>query len=231
MNTDSKLGWSVYTYMSPEILLNHCEGTQSILIRIEGFCSKGHEALKNDLAQRAKVGICPCCAVATHVLVPPTYAAGRPDRKKSNSISLWQRFGPMATRNYAAAAYYNVNGDLPPSWDWLASRHLVKLPDPLNMEDCRLVDDGASQGDNDDARGSTAGRQSSLPASVNPYPVPQTQKFPKPPPPIHPTVASPSPDKSHGAFKGSPSRGSSSWDGEWQSARTHPWDWNTRRWR
>ena len=57
-----------------------------------------------------------------------------------NSTSLWQRFGAVATRNYAAAAYYNANGDLPPSWDWLASKHLVKLPDPLNLEDCRLLE-------------------------------------------------------------------------------------------
>ena len=129
-NTDGRLGWSLYAYKSPEILFNHCEGTQSILIRVEGVCSKGHEALKTELAQRAKVGICPCCAVATHVLVPPTYAAGRSDRKKSISTSLWQRFGPMATRNYAAAAYYNANGDLASSRGWLASKHLVKLPDP-----------------------------------------------------------------------------------------------------
>ena len=105
VNTDGKLGWSLSAYMSPEILFNHCEGTQSILIRVERVCPKGHEALKTALAQRAKVGICPCCALATHVLVPSTYSAGRYDRKKANSTSLRQRFGPMATRNYAAAAF------------------------------------------------------------------------------------------------------------------------------
>ena len=150
-----------------------------------------------------------------------------------NSTSLWQRFGPFATRNYAAATYYNANGELPGSWDWLASKHLVELPYPLNPEDCCVLEDEASHGDTVDACGSTAGRQSTPSASVNLHAVPQTKKFPKPPPPIHPNVASPSPSpaKSHGTFKGSPSRGSSSWDGEWQSARTHPWDWNTRRWR
>ena len=221
--------------MSPEILLNSCEGTQSILIRFEGFCSKGHEALKNDLAQRAKVGLCPCCAVATHVLVPPIYNAGRPDREKLNSTSLWQRFGPFATRNYAAATYYNANGALPDTWDWLASKHLVKLPHPLNLEDCCVLEDGASHGDTVDACGSTAGRQSTPSAFVNPHTVPQSKKVPKPPPPIHPSVASPSPSpspaKSHGTFKGSPSRGSSSWDGNWHSNRPQTWDWQGRRWR
>ena len=137
----------------------------------------------------------------------------------------------MATRNYAAAAFYNLFSDLPPSWDWLTTRHLVKLPDPLALGGRRLVDDGVSQVDTEDARGSNVGQQSSLSASVNPHPAPQTRKFPEPPPPIHPAVARPSPAKSHGAFKGSPSRGSSSWDGNWQSGRIHPWDWNTRRWR
>ena len=230
MNTDSKLGWSVYTYMSPEILLDKCEGTQSILLRIEGFCSKGHDAVK-ELAQRAKAGLRPCCAVATHVLIPPIYPAGRLGRKKLNSTSLWQRLGPFATRNYAAAAYFNANGELPSTWDWLASKHLVKLPDPLNAEDCRKLGEGASHGDNDDAGDSTPGTQSSLPASGIPHSASQTKKFPKPPPPIHPNVASPSPGKSQGTFKGSPSRGSSSWVGEWHSARSQPWDWNHRRWR
>ena len=92
-----------------------------------------------------------------------------------------------------------------------------------------MLGDGASHGDNDDACGSTMGRQSSLPASVIPPPVSQTKKFPRPPPPIHPNVASPGPAKSRGTFKGPLSRGSSSWEGDWHSARYRPWDWNTRR--
>ena len=37
-NTDSELGWAVYSYMAPEILLNTCEGSQSLLLRIQGKC-------------------------------------------------------------------------------------------------------------------------------------------------------------------------------------------------
>ena len=99
------------------------------------------------------------------------------------------------------------------------------------MADSRKVGEGSSQGDNDDAAGSTSGRQSSLPASGIPPSASQAKKFPKPPPPIHPHVASPSPAKSQGTFKGPPSHGSSSWEGEWHSARAQPWDWNNRRWR
>ena len=150
-----------------------------------------------------------------------------------NSTSLWQRFGPFATRNYAAATYYNANGALPDAWDWLASKHLVELPYPLNSEDCRLLEDEVSRGETGEPCGSTMGRPPTQSVVVNPPTVTQTKKVPKPPPPIHPNVAgsSPSPDKSHGAFKGSPSRGSSSWDDDWHANRTQPWDWQNRRWR
>ena len=137
LNTDSKLGWSVYTYMSPEILFDKCEGSKSILLRIEGYCSKGHEAGREFLSQRAKVVLCPCCAVATHVLIPPVCSVGGLDRKKHNSTALWQRHGPIVTRGYAAAAYFNANGELPGSWDWLATKHLLTLPYPLNEDDRR----------------------------------------------------------------------------------------------
>ena len=134
-NTDSKLGWAVYSYMAPEVLLNICEGSQSLLLRIEGYCTKGHESSTKELAQRAKVGLRPCCARATYVLVPPACPVSKSDRKKQNSISLWQSHGPFATRNYSAAMYANANGTLPDSWDWVASKHLLHLPSPLNPED------------------------------------------------------------------------------------------------
>ena len=118
VDTDGKLGWALYAYMSTEILMNHCHGAQSLLLRVDGVCSKGSEALKSELAQRAKCGICP-----THVLVPATYDVGRFGRKKANAAQLWQRFGPMATRNYAAAAYYNLYGPSPTPWNWIASKH------------------------------------------------------------------------------------------------------------
>ena len=134
-NTDSKLGWAVYSYMAPEVLLDVCEGSQSLLLRIEGYSTRGHNSSSQELAQKAKVGLRPCCARATHVLVPPAYLVGKSDRKKQNSISLWQSLGPFATRNYAAALYANANGILPKAWDWVASKHLLKLPYPLNAED------------------------------------------------------------------------------------------------
>ena len=162
----------MYAYMSPEALFDICEGDRSIHQKIDGYCSKGHSA--SGEAQRAKVGLCPCCAAATHVFVPPVYPVGRPDRKKNNSTALWQRHGPLATRGYTAAVYFNANGELPASWDWVATKHLLTLPSALNEAYRR---EGVSRDDNEDR------------ASV----APGEQRRPKPPPPIHPTVASPGP--------------------------------------
>ena len=224
-NTDSKLGWAVYTYMAPEVLLNICEGRQHLLLRIEGYCTKGHEASNKEIAQRAKVGLCPCCARATHVLVPPAYPVGRPDRKKRNQISLWQRFGPFGTRNYAAALYINANGTLPDSWDWVASKHVLTIPSALNLED----------------RAASPERDASVRRDLphDPPTSPTTRgslsggkKVAKPPPPVHKggATVSPSPAKSHGSLKGSSQHGSSSWQGDWSASGSHFRDWQQHRW-
>ena len=120
--------------MSVEILMNDCQGAPSPLLRVEGSCSKGSEATKNNLAQRAKCGVCPCCVTATHVLVPTTYNVGKCDCRKRNTTKLWQKYGQMANRNYAAAVYFNLYGPLPSAWPWIATKHLVMLPPPLDPE-------------------------------------------------------------------------------------------------
>ena len=224
-NTDSKLGWAVYSYMAPEVLLNICEGRQHLLLRIEGYCTKGHEASNKEIAQKAKVGLCPCCARATHVLVPPAYPVGRPDRKKRNQIYLWQRFGPFGARNYAAALYINANGTLPDSWDWVASKHVLTIPSALNLED----------------RAASPERDASVRLDLpkDPPTSPTTQgslsgvkKVAKPPPPVHKGGArvSPSPAKSRGSVKGSSQHGSSSWQGDWSASGSHFRDWQQHRW-
>ena len=223
VNTDGELGWALYAYTSTEILMNHCQGAQSLPPRVEGVCSKGSEALKSELAQRAKCGICPCCALATHVLVPATYDAGRFDRKKANTTQLWQRFGPMAIRNYAAAVYRNLYGPLPASWNWIASKHLVRLPPPLNPEDCRAADEVESQLALDDERRSRARPLPQSPAPSSFSPAPQPPNNPKPPPPIYPARAAPSPAQSS-----CPSKGDQSY-GEWESRRDPPLSWSSRQ--
>ena len=204
----------MYSYMAPEVLLNICDGHQFLLLRIEGYCTKGHEATTKELAQKAKVGLCPCCARATHVLVPPAYPAGTPDRKKRNQISLWQRFGPFGTRNYAAALYVNANGTLPDTWDWVASKHVLTIPSALNTED----------------RAASPERDPSGRVDVNINTPPK--KMAKPPPPVHKGGArvSPSPAKSRGSVKGSSQYGGSSWQGDWNPPGSHFRDWKQHRW-
>ena len=138
--------------------------------------------------------------------MPPTYQIGKLDRKKRNSISLWQKHGPFATRNFSAAMYVNAYGTLPDDWDWVASKHLLTLPYPLNQED-------RTESPERTLSGKTA------------------KKATKPPPPVHKGGASvsPSPAKSHGSFKGSPSRGGSSWEGDWKSSGSQFRDWQKHR--
>ena len=93
-----------------------------------------------------------------------------------------------------------------------------------------MLEEGVSRGETGEPGTPTLGRQS-IQSAVESFP--PTMKFPKPPPPICPIVSgsSPSPDKSRGAVKGSPSRGSPSREGDWHTNRTQPWDWQSRRWR
>ena len=130
-NTDACLGWPLYAYQSWEVPTDSRNGARSILLRAEGWCGKGSEASRPALAQRAKVGICPCCAAITHALIPATYAAGAPGRRKKNAARLWQKRGPFGSRSYAAGKYSNEYGSIPPSWDWIARGHRLHLPPPL----------------------------------------------------------------------------------------------------
>ena len=110
VNTGASLGWALYAYTSVRIFANHCNGAQNILLRVLGSRSKGSEALKSSIPQRAMCGVCPCCVRATHVLIPATYEAGSFDCRKASAVGLWQLYGPMASRTYAAAVYFNQFG-------------------------------------------------------------------------------------------------------------------------
>ena len=147
---DSQLGWNVYALQSPEVLVAHCEGSQSLLLRLEGDACKGYQATKKDLAQKAKCGYCPCCAKVTHVLIPPTYPLGVDCPKKARAVRLWQQSGPMATRNYAAAAYQNNYGTVSSNWDWAARSRNIGLPAPLDMAARKMIRDDSQESRWDD---------------------------------------------------------------------------------
>ena len=85
------------------------------------------------MAQKAKCGFCPCCTRVTQDLVPASYVHGKDDRKKDRAIRLWRKFGPSATRYFAAAIYQNSYGSLSSGWNWVAASHACRLPAPLTM--------------------------------------------------------------------------------------------------
>ena len=71
MITDASLGFSVVAYRIAAIVSACCEALGGILPPLDGNVSKGHEAsTRRNLIQRAKVGCCPFCFVATHVATP-----------------------------------------------------------------------------------------------------------------------------------------------------------------
>ena len=67
--------------------------------------------------------MCPCCAVATHVAVPGSYALGTFGRLKRTGRRLWAEGGPWAPRRLVAIEYIMRLNDcmrLPTDWDWAA---------------------------------------------------------------------------------------------------------------
>ena len=177
------------------------------MLRVEGECSKGSGAPIANLAQRAKCVVFPCCVRATHVLVPTTYDVGKYESRKCNIAKLWQKYGPMATRNYAAAVHFNLYGPLPSAWNWIATKHLVMLPPPLNPEDSYHVEaasvrpgDASEPSESrlalEDKRRSRPRPMSHSPAPSSFSPAPKPPKKAKPPPPIYPESPAPSPAKS-----------------------------------
>ena len=128
INTDASLGWAVYCYQSWGVLRPQCQGGQSILLRLEGYCCRGSDAARSNTSQRAKCGNCPRRSRITHVLAPASYAIGKPDRRKMNGVRLWQQFGLMASKEYAAVLYHNHNKGLSGRRKWIQATHLVALP-------------------------------------------------------------------------------------------------------
>ena len=95
-NADASLGWTVYCYQIWDVLFPQCQGDQSVLLILEGCCSRGSDAPRQSTARRAKCGYCPCCSRITHVIAPASFATSKPDRRKLNRVGQWQQFGPMA---------------------------------------------------------------------------------------------------------------------------------------
>ena len=151
-------------------------------------------------------------------------------------MALWP---PETTRQPPILIYM---APLPSAWNWIATKHLVMLPPPLDPEDSYHVEaESARPGDASepsesrlalkDKRRSRPRPMSHSPAPSSFSPATQPPKMAKPPPPIYPASPAPSPPKSSCPSKGNQSRGNTSWEGDWTFRRDPPWDWSTRTWR
>ena len=76
MHLDACLGYCCVGYQGAEMALSKCDAGKYILVRLGGAVSKGCDAAKSNLAQKAKVGYCPCCTKATQIAIPMSYHLG-----------------------------------------------------------------------------------------------------------------------------------------------------------
>ena len=86
LNTDARLGFSVMAYQAWGILYGSCGAASVNPVRPSIPVAKGHVAPERTPTQRGKVGLCPCCAVATHVAVPGSYRLEPSDLHKHTGL-------------------------------------------------------------------------------------------------------------------------------------------------
>ena len=86
--TDAQRGYSVATYRSAGALPSSCRRNGSILVSLEGSCARPHPGAKNILAQRPRVGYCPCCSKATDTAAPARYNVGEFSNKEARGLIL-----------------------------------------------------------------------------------------------------------------------------------------------
>ena len=92
MNTDTFLGYSCAGYQSSEVAGTARGVDGGALVRLVGQTSKGRKGRKKVLVKKAKVGLWPCCAAATHVALPPAFALGAADALKAQGAHLRKEF-------------------------------------------------------------------------------------------------------------------------------------------
>ena len=104
--THARPGYSVMAYKGAAIHFGSREGG-------EGACTRAHPGGRNGLAQRARVGNCPCCTRPTHVAVPTRYAVGEFSKERARGLALRTEHGPWAAQRCSASIYAQHWGYLP----------------------------------------------------------------------------------------------------------------------
>ena len=123
-----------FSHMAPRsahVAMNLCEAGEFLPIRFVGTASRTRTAPRQDAAQRAKAGYCPCCTQATRVAIPPLYAMGDFDSLKSRGVDLWEAYGSRAPRRLSAGGDARSYGQLSENWDWAAKYLYTSAHGPL----------------------------------------------------------------------------------------------------
>ena len=101
ISTDTQSTHSVMAYQIYEALFDSCGGDESISVRLELARARAL-GQKGVWPESAKVGYCPCCALATHTAAPLRYEEGEFPNEKARGLMLWRKNGPWAARRFAA---------------------------------------------------------------------------------------------------------------------------------
>ena len=111
--------------------MNICEAGKLAPICFVRTAIRAHTASRQDIAQRAKVGYCPCCAQATHVSAPPSRALGEFIWLKSRGLASGKAHGPWPPRPPAACHFARSNGQLSKTKGWAAQALYSSVPEPF----------------------------------------------------------------------------------------------------
>ena len=101
------------------------------LVRLAESLFHVHPAPRVDLARRAKVASCPCCTMATHSALPPTYAPGAFNFLAACVLDSWEIGGPWAPRRSAARQFARTYVSSPKGRDWAAQSLFLSVPEPF----------------------------------------------------------------------------------------------------
>ena len=109
------------------------------LIRLVGPASEGHEAM-DQLAQKAKVGVCPCCVKATHIAEPPSSKLGAYGELENSGMRISADDGPWAGRRLAAVQRVLDSNGSPLSLERVWAAHALECVPPSAL--IRYIDRG-----------------------------------------------------------------------------------------
>ena len=94
MNADALWGPACPGYGRPVAAFSSRESDGWLFVRSEDATSRARSATKQNLAREAKARYISCCAMATHVALPPTFFLGKRNSLRAEGFGFWKNSGP-----------------------------------------------------------------------------------------------------------------------------------------